>query len=183
MLRLNSSGPSSASGRLSPSSTSPAASSLGNSQPPQWKILLFDRLGQDVLAPVLNVKALREEGVTLHLLIHTERLLLFHCVEAPRILLVSLKLRQQRFHLVTDLDCRDAVPDVPAIYFCQPTEDNLRRIREDLANNLYGSYYFNFISPISRERLEDLATAAIQSNAVAQVAIAHTTFARLSHVA
>lgn len=40
---------------------------------PQWKVLLFDRLGQDLLSPVLNVKALRDEGVTLHLLINTER--------------------------------------------------------------------------------------------------------------
>ena len=61
------------------------------------------------------------------------------------------------------------MPDVPAIYFCQPTDENLRRISEDLSANLYGSYYFNFISPISRPKLEDLATAALQSNAVAQV--------------
>lgn len=61
------------------------------------------------------------------------------------------------------------MPDVPAIYFCQPTDDNLRRIAEDLRNNLYGSYYFNFISPISRQKLEDLAQAALQANAVTQV--------------
>lgn len=61
------------------------------------------------------------------------------------------------------------MPDVPAIYFCAPTEENLKRIAEDLRNNLYGSYYFNFISPISRQRLEDLATAALQANAVTQV--------------
>jgi hypothetical protein len=64
---------------------------------------------------------------------------------------------------------RDPVPDVPAIYFCQPTDENLKRIAEDLQNGLYGSYYFNFISPISRQKLEDLATAALNSNAVTQV--------------
>lgn len=64
---------------------------------------------------------------------------------------------------------RDSVPDVPAIYFCCPTDENLRRISEDLRNGLYGSYYFNFISPISRQKLEDLASAAIGANAVAQV--------------
>ena len=61
------------------------------------------------------------------------------------------------------------MPDVPAIYFCQPTDENLRRIAEDLRNNLYGSYYFNFISPISRQKLEDLAQASLQANAVTQV--------------
>ena len=64
MLRLN--------GESSTSST-PSASSSSSSSSPQWKILLFDRLGQDLLSPVLNVKALRDEGVTLHLLINTER--------------------------------------------------------------------------------------------------------------
>ena len=59
--------------------------------------------------------------------------------------------------------------DVPAIYFCQPTEENLQRIAKDLEDNLYGSYYFNFISPISRQKLEDLAQAAIRANAVTQI--------------
>ncbi len=110
--------------------------SLSAAQAPQWKVLVFDRVGQDLLAPVLNVKALRDEGVTLHLYIMSER---------------------------------DPVPEVPAIYFCQSSEDNLRRISEDLQAGLYGSYYFNFISPIPRQRLEDLASSAIQANAVQQV--------------
>ena len=29
--------------------------------------------------------------------------------------------------------------------------------------HLYGSYYYNFISPVSRTKLEDLATAALQA--------------------
>ena len=103
---------------------------------PQWKVLVFDRVGQDLLAPVLNVKALRDEGVTLHLYIMSER---------------------------------DPVPEVPAIYFCQPTKENLRRITEDLRAGVYGSYYFNFISPIGRSRLEDLASAAVGAGQVQQI--------------
>jgi hypothetical protein len=61
--------------------------------------------------------------------------------------------------------------DVPAVYFCQPTDENLRRIGQDLENGIYGSYHFNFISPISRQKLEDLATTAIQYNAISQVSI------------
>ena len=31
------------------------------SSSPHWKLLLYDRLGQDLLSPILNVKALRNE--------------------------------------------------------------------------------------------------------------------------
>lgn len=34
---------------------------------PEWKVLVFDRYGQDILSPLLTVKDLREIGVTLHL--------------------------------------------------------------------------------------------------------------------
>ena len=65
---------------------------------------------------------------------------------------------------------RDPVPDVPAIYFCQPTDKNIKKIGQDMQNGLYGSYHFNFISPITRQKLEDLASLAIQGNAVTQIA-------------
>ena len=42
-------------------------------------------------------------------------------------------------------------------------------IEQDCKNQLYESYYLNFISAISRHRLEDLATAALQSNSVTQI--------------
>jgi hypothetical protein len=104
---------------------------------PHWQLLLYDRLGQDLLSPILNVKALRDEGVTLHLLIQQSD--------------------------------RDPVPDVPAIYFSRPTKENLDIIAKDLQDGLYSSYHFNFISPISRQKLEDLANGAIWANAVLQV--------------
>ena len=64
---------------------------------------------------------------------------------------------------------RDPIPDVPAVYFCLPTEENLGRIGQDLQSNLYDAYHLNFISPISRQRLEDLAAAALQANCVSQI--------------
>lgn len=64
---------------------------------------------------------------------------------------------------------RDPIPDVPAVYFCLPTEENLGRIGQDFQSNLYDVYYLNFISPISRQRLEDLAAAALQANCVSQI--------------
>uniref|UniRef100_A0A667YU46 Sec1 family domain containing 1 n=1 Tax=Myripristis murdjan TaxID=586833 RepID=A0A667YU46_9TELE len=64
---------------------------------------------------------------------------------------------------------RDPIPDVPAIYFVMPTEENIDRICQDLRNQLYESYYLNFISAISRSKLEDIASAALAANAVTQV--------------
>jgi hypothetical protein len=73
------------------------------------------------------------------------------------------------------IDCRqlhtdrDAIPEVPAIYFCAPTDENIKRIGQDLKNNLYDVYHMNFISPILRHRMEDLASAALIAGAVANI--------------
>lgn len=103
---------------------------------PEWKLLIYDRFGQDIISPLISVKELREQGVTLHMQLHSNR---------------------------------DPIPDVPAIYFCLPTDDNLGRIGQDLLSGLYDSYYLNFITPISRQKLENLASAAIQANAVSNI--------------
>lgn len=101
-----------------------------NNVEPSWKVLVYDKTGQDILGPLLSVKELRELGVTLHLLLHSTR---------------------------------DTIPDAPAVYFCLPSDENIQRICQDLSSHLYGSYYYNFISPVSRTKLEDLATAALQA--------------------
>ena len=62
---------------------------------PQWKILIYDRCGQDIISPLLSVKELRDTGITLHQQLHSDR---------------------------------ESIPDVPAIYFVLPTEDNIKRI-------------------------------------------------------
>lgn len=103
---------------------------------PQWKVLVYDRFGQDIISPLLGVKELRDLGVTLHLNLHSDR---------------------------------DSIPDVPAIYFVMPTEENVQRICRDLQNQLYENYFLNFISAIPRQRLEELASAAIHGNTVPQI--------------
>ena len=40
---------------------------------PMWKVLIYDSIGQSILAPIFSVKELREAGVTLHLALHSER--------------------------------------------------------------------------------------------------------------
>eukprot|EP01028_Stygiella_incarcerata_P002822 TRINITY_DN1533_c0_g1_i1.p1 TRINITY_DN1533_c0_g1~~TRINITY_DN1533_c0_g1_i1.p1 ORF type:complete len:694 (+),score=220.46 TRINITY_DN1533_c0_g1_i1:110-2191(+) len=39
-----------------------------------WKVLVYDRRGRDILAPLMTVGDLRKEGVTLHMLLHSDRL-------------------------------------------------------------------------------------------------------------
>uniref|UniRef100_A0A1B0GMV8 Protein sly1 homolog n=1 Tax=Phlebotomus papatasi TaxID=29031 RepID=A0A1B0GMV8_PHLPP len=103
---------------------------------PVWKILIYDRVGQDIISPLISIRELRELGVTLHVQLHSDR---------------------------------DSIPDVPAIYFCAPSDENLGRICQDFQNGLYDVYHLNFISPISRQKLEDLASAALQANCVANI--------------
>ncbi|XP_023216749.1 sec1 family domain-containing protein 1-like [Centruroides sculpturatus] len=103
---------------------------------PVWKVLVYDRSGQDILSPLLSVKELRELGVTLHMLLHSDR---------------------------------EPIPDVPAIYFVLPNDENISRIAQDFRNQLYDHYYLNFISPISRQKLEDLATASLNANCISSV--------------
>lgn len=64
---------------------------------------------------------------------------------------------------------RDSIPEVPAVYFCVPSEENLGRICQDLSNGIYDQYHLNFISPITRQKLEDLAASAIHSNSVMSI--------------
>ncbi|ESN94842.1 hypothetical protein HELRODRAFT_115024 [Helobdella robusta] len=103
---------------------------------PQWKILVYDKYGQSVISPLLNVKELRDLGVTVHLLLDSDR---------------------------------EQIQDTPAIYFVMPTDENIKKICKDFLNQLYESYYLNFISAITRQRLEDIALGAIQANVVGQV--------------
>lgn len=38
----------------------------GQAAEPVWKILVYDRYGQDIISPLVSIKDLRELGVTLH---------------------------------------------------------------------------------------------------------------------
>ncbi|KAF9305695.1 Vesicle trafficking between the ER and Golgi [Mortierella antarctica] len=102
----------------------------------EWKVLVFDNFGRDVISSVLRVNDLRENGVTVHMLLKNER---------------------------------QPIPDVPAIYFIEPTSDNIRRISEDLSNHLYDSYYINFSSVIPRPLMEELAASTIPSGTSTQI--------------
>ncbi|ODV80524.1 Sec1-like protein [Suhomyces tanzawaensis NRRL Y-17324] len=52
---------------------------------------------------------------------------------------------------------RSPLPDVPVVYFIEPTINNILHIIEDLKNDLYENFYINFTSSINRELLEEFA--------------------------
>ncbi|KAF8841637.1 SLY1 protein [Paxillus ammoniavirescens] len=54
---------------------------------------------------------------------------------------------------------RPPLQDVPAVYFVAPTLVNIRRIAEDLDKCLYESFHFNFVEPLPRALLEELAAS------------------------
>ncbi|KAJ3505637.1 hypothetical protein NLJ89_g7315 [Agrocybe chaxingu] len=57
---------------------------------------------------------------------------------------------------------RPSLPDVPAVYFVSPTLANIRRIAEDLKKSLYESFHLNFVEPLPRALLEELASSVAQ---------------------
>ena len=97
----------------------------------QYKILILDKFTFDVIAPLLKVNELRQHGITLTLLLESER---------------------------------EQIPDVPAVYFVQPTARNVQRMSHDLGKNLYERYHFHFTRELPRSALEELATASVKAN-------------------
>lgn len=67
-------------------------------------------------------------------------------------------------HVLLDAK-RHPIPDVPAIYFVEPTAQNIDIIGRDVASGLYSSWSLNFTRPLSRELLEDLAAKTLNTSA------------------
>uniref|UniRef100_A0A0K0E2N8 Sec1 family domain-containing protein 1 n=1 Tax=Strongyloides stercoralis TaxID=6248 RepID=A0A0K0E2N8_STRER len=64
---------------------------------------------------------------------------------------------------------REPLPDVPAVYFISPTEENISLVCEDLKTAMYDSFYINMIYPMSRIQLENLAASAVHGGTMQQV--------------
>ena len=52
---------------------------------------------------------------------------------------------------------RASLPDVPAVYFIEPTKENLDVIVKDLKDDKYAEFYINFTSTLDRDLLEYFA--------------------------
>lgn len=59
--------------------------------------------------------------------------------------------------------------DAPAIYFVMPNKDNINRICKDISDDLYQSFYLNFVSSISKPLLEYLAQSVLESDSVNKI--------------
>lgn len=101
-----------------------------------YKVLILDRFCKDIVAPLMRVSELRSQGVTLHLLLESER---------------------------------QAITDVPAIYFVQPTQENIDKIIQDAAASLYDLMYINFATCVPSRLLEQLASGAVKEKAVGKI--------------
>lgn len=101
-----------------------------------FKVLVLDRFGKDIIAPLLRVSDLRRHGVTLHLLLEAER---------------------------------QPIPDVPAIYLCQPNSQVVERIVNDAAGGLYDSMHLNFTSVVPNRLVEQLASGTVKGNCVQRI--------------
>ena len=44
-----------------------------NSVDTSWKVLIYDKMGRDILGTLISVKELRDLGETLHLMLHSSR--------------------------------------------------------------------------------------------------------------
>ena len=64
---------------------------------------------------------------------------------------------------------RETLPDVPAVYFISPTEENVQWLCDDLKKALYDHFYVNMVYPISRPQLESIASAAVHSGTMNQL--------------
>ncbi|KAG0633295.1 Sec1-like protein [Tuber brumale] len=68
------------------------------------------------------------------------------------------------------LSSRHPIPDVPVVYFIEPTAENITAISNDLTNNLYDIAYVNFLSSVPRTILEDFAALTAQNNTSEKIA-------------
>lgn len=106
----------------------------------QWKILIYDVPCRSIISPLLSVSQLRARGVTLHLLIGTER---------------------------------EAIPDVPAVYFVKPTRENLKMIAQDCAKRLYSKVHINFATKLDRSLMEEFGKLVVQNGCLDMIASLH----------
>jgi len=105
-----------------------------------WKIVVYDAHCRSIISPIMNVSDLRSRGVTLHLLLSSDR---------------------------------EPIPDVPAVYFIQPTNENVATVAKDCAKRLYKCAHINFVSKLPREQMEEFAKLVVSHGALDVVASLH----------
>lgn len=157
MLNLNKAVPAAggASASSRPSSANPAGADASSSLtipsgPPTWKVLVMDKVSQDILATSLRVQDLRDNGVTLHMQLKGDRPPL---PDVPAVYFVS----PSKENLTRIAKVSDEIRACAARIKRHLLTFVLLSLSQDMTDRLYESYYINFTSQISRPLLEEFA--------------------------
>jgi hypothetical protein len=108
-----------------------------------WKVLIYDKHTRGIISPLLSVSQLRALGVTLHLLLHSDR---------------------------------ESIPDVPAVYFVRPTQENLAIIARDCSKHLYQRSHLHFSTRMERPVMEEFARLVVNTGGLDSIASVHDQF-------
>ncbi|GAB65551.1 vesicle transport-related protein [Plasmodium cynomolgi strain B] len=99
--------------------------------------------------------------------------ILIYDSEGQNILAPLLKVGNLRHHGVTlNLNLhrqRSTIPEVNAVYLVDNNKENIDQIVKDMCNNMYGSYYINFISYVCEENLGYFANECVKNNVASHV--------------
>lgn len=87
---------------------------------------------------------------------------------APLLRLNDLRKHGVTLHLMIENE-RQPIPDVPAVYFVQPTQSNIDRIVADAAAGLYDTMYLNFTTSVNSKLVEQLAAGAVKAGALQRI--------------
>lgn len=90
-------------------------------------------------------------------------------IVAPLLRVSELRSQGVTLHLLLEQE-RQQIPDVPAVYFVQPTAENIEKIVQDAVQQLYEVMHINFVTTAPTRLLEQLATGAVKANAIGKVA-------------
>ena len=67
------------------------------------------------------------------------------------------------------MDKREPIKGVPAVYYVEPTEENVRRIVRDCSAPIYEINYINFSSSISRELMTLFAQLCVENQCAQRI--------------
>jgi len=118
----------------------------------QWKVLIYDSFCRDVISPLLTVGRLRENGVTLHMLLDSPR---ESIPDVPAVYLMQPT--EANVHLFVQ-DCQKQLYDCVYLNFCAPISARLmellaRRLVEINAVAVVTKVYDQFLGFVSLEPL------------------------------
>lgn len=91
---------------------------------------------------------------------------------SPLLTVSQLRSRGVTLHLNISSH-REPIPDVPAIYFVEPTRHNLQLIAQDIAKDYYQSVHLNFSTKLDRSLMEEFAKLVVETNSLHKIASVH----------